>query len=77
MSSGPNSNKAKKKAKIQPGSFKVIMTYPINILVREAGFEPAMFLMWQILSLLRFTYFATLAKFLVPPPGLEPGTNGL
>ena len=30
-------------------------------LVREAGFEPAMFLMWEILSLLRFTNFATLA----------------
>jgi len=41
--------------------------------VREAGFEPAVFLMWQILSLLRFTYFATLA--LVLPVGFEPTSS--
>ena len=32
-------------------------------MVPGAGFEPAMFLMWEILSLLRFTNFATRALY--------------
>ena len=43
-------------------------------MVRETGFEPVVFLVWEILSLLRFSNFATLA-YLVPQYGIEPSSD--